>query len=376
MKKILFITRMAPFTPGGARKVIWELGKYMSKKNWEVHYLYGSPHLKPPCMPNIYFHPIITPEHYLKMSYAFILKGAIIYPRVIKMIKPDIIYDNTNPFPFMPAYLLSRGKIITRIHHVLRGKAFQFKSGFLNPIHTCLFEEFYRILDGEFVIVDSYSTKQRVASLIKNSSKITIIPPGINLKAIKPSFSEKRINGLVISICRMAASKGIEYLLKAWKIIESTTKNGQLKLAGKGPQEKEFRKLAIKLNLRRVEFLGFISEAQKIDLLKKASVFVLPTLVEGLPIGILEAMACGIPIVSTNTFGVRDLIKDGKNGILVEPKNPSELADAILYMLKHKNKAERLAKASWQKVQDFSLDKVNHKEMMLLEEKMLKLKRI
>jgi glycosyltransferase involved in cell wall biosynthesis len=366
-KKILFINRMTPFSPGGARKVVWELGCEMARRDWEVHFFYASHLDTAPQIPNIFFHPVKSAEDYFKTTYAFILKGPPMFRRVLKEVNPDIVYDNANPTPFIPAYLFAKNKLVTRIHHIARREVFMLKSGLINPVATYLFEESIRLLDGARVIADSESTKERMKNLVKNPDRIHIIPPGIARLPKPPVPFENRIAGQVTCICRMVRSKGVDYLIKAWKLVEKKHPAAKLFIAGKGAQEEEFRKLARDFNLKRCEILGFISDEQKEHLLETSSISVLPTLIEGLPIGILEAMVHGLPIVSTNTWGVRDLIEHNLNGLQVPVKDHVALSKAIICLLENPHEGARMANENLRRIEDFYIDKVNDREIELLE---------
>ena len=85
-----------------------------------------------------------------------------------------------------------------------------------------------------------------------------------------------------------------------------------------------------------VKFLGFVPDAKKY--LGGADIFLLPSRNEAFPYVILEAGAIGLPIIATSVGGVPEIINDMQNGILVHPKNPREIAEAIMYLLDHKEK--------------------------------------
>jgi len=91
-----------------------------------------------------------------------------------------------------------------------------------------------------------------------------------------------------------------------------------------------------------VEFLGWRSDV--IDLLRQSWGFVLPSRNEGMPNALLEAMACGLPCVATRVSGSEDIIADGRNGILVESEQPTQLADALRRLIQDTELAERLGR--------------------------------
>jgi glycosyltransferase involved in cell wall biosynthesis len=198
---------------------------------------------------------------------------------------------------------------------------------------------------------------------------IAIIPNGIDLEKFKNLDQKKSRENLeikneflIITVARLEKVKGIEYLIKAAKIISINQQN-QYKsvflIIGDGSQRKNLENLVRKLNLEdKVRFLGQIPNEKIPEYLVAADCFVLPSLREGFGIVILEAMACGVPVIGTNVGGIPDIIKDGENGILVEPKNSEKLAEAIFKIHSNHEFAKSLAenamansgKYNWQSI--------------------------
>jgi glycosyltransferase involved in cell wall biosynthesis len=125
---------------------------------------------------------------------------------------------------------------------------------------------------------------------------------------------------------RMDDQKGVDVLLKALGLLP---KGARLRLAGTGPQQDEYRRLASKLGLEDVEFLGAVERKRLPWLLGEAQVFVLPSRYENLPLGILEAMACARPVVATRVGGVGEMVEGGVEGLLVPAGDPDALAGAL-----------------------------------------------
>jgi glycosyltransferase involved in cell wall biosynthesis len=119
----------------------------------------------------------------------------------------------------------------------------------------------------------------------------------------------------------------MSYLIRAMAHL----KDGSLVIIGDGPQRRKLESLSKHLELNdRVFFTGWISDRSKIfDYLKQSTVFVLPSLSEGRPRVLLEAMACGLPVVATDVGGVPEVVVDGVNGLLVPPRDEKALAEAI-----------------------------------------------
>ncbi|HEY3383879.1 MAG TPA: glycosyltransferase [Vicinamibacterales bacterium] len=141
---------------------------------------------------------------------------------------------------------------------------------------------------------------------------------------------------------RLTDQKGITYLLKALPKVVARFPRVVLVVAGEGPLEEDLRVEAEHLELAgHVKFVGPRTDMP--ELLKVFDLYVLPSLWEGLPMVLLEAMAAGCPIVATNVGGVSSAIETGVNGMLVPPSDPEGLADAITTLLGDQSLRRRFA---------------------------------
>ncbi len=159
--------------------------------------------------------------------------------------------------------------------------------------------------------------------------KFDFLPPEIARKKLKLSPLKKIIG----TIANFYPTKGIEYLIEAFNILKPKSQNPDLKLViiGDGEEKEKLKELIKKYKLKNeIILLGQIEEASKY--IKAFDIFILPSVKEGFPWVILEAMAAKVPVIGTKVGGVPEIIESGKNGILVESKNPQELAKAIKYL--------------------------------------------
>jgi glycosyltransferase involved in cell wall biosynthesis len=170
--------------------------------------------------------------------------------------------------------------------------------------------------------------------------KIIVIPVGVDLTSVEKEletmtlsrkelgFSDEDL--VLISVNRITAVKGINYLVDAFSIIKSEHENAKLLLIGSGSEESRIEKQVHDLKLTEsVLHLRNVRESLLFSYYSQADVYVSPTLQDDFLIGILEAMACGLPIVST---GQSFLVRSGINGHVVPKKNPKAMADAVLKM--------------------------------------------
>lgn len=179
-------------------------------------------------------------------------------------------------------------------------------------------------------------------------------------------FLPKQIkdDSLTVLFCgRLILEKGIIDLAKAAKYVCNKHPSVSFVLAGSGPfkseMEREIRREGISENFT---LLGEIGREKLLWHYQNSTIFVLPSYYESFPNVILEAMSCGLPIVTTKVCDMPKIIRNGKNGVLVPPGNPSALAEAILVLLEDPDLRKKMGKASRERSEAFySLDKLADK---------------
>ena len=136
----------------------------------------------------------------------------------------------------------------------------------------------------------------------------------------------------------------------AFKLVKRAFFNSKLVIMGAGSQKTELENRIHHHQLGDdVLFTGFIKNAKKF--MHQFDVFVLPSLTEGLPITLIEAMQARRPIVATRVGGIPSMIQDKKSGILVEPQNAQSLADGIAYVLKHPERSAAMTQEAFSSAQ-------------------------
>jgi len=164
-------------------------------------------------------------------------------------------------------------------------------------------------------------------------------------RATLPVQSDARI---VLWTGRLDPIKGLDVLLRAFARVDAAH-NAHLLLAGDGPIRRQIERDIATLGLTdRVHLLGTRSDVP--SLLKAADVFTLPSRTEGLPNALLEAMAAGLPIVTTNAPGCRDLIDDSRTGLVVPYGNTAALTAALTELLTNRDRATQLGRRAMEEV--------------------------
>ena len=141
--------------------------------------------------------------------------------------------------------------------------------------------------------------------------------------------------------------------------ISKENPNAKLLILGEGEEKENLRKFAIRLKLKdRVIFKGEIPNKEVTEYMVASDVFALPSLSEGFPVTILEAMASGLPIVVTKVTGITEIIINGENGFLAEPKNTKEIAEKILLLLEDEEMRERISRNNKENVKKYRWESV------------------
>ena len=347
-KKILFIVTQSEF--GGAQRFLWNLISGLSK-GYEITVAAGPEGDDENGLLKFLEKKGINTRHlkYLKRGvnplFDFYL-GLIEIYNLIKKEKPDILFLCSSKAGALGA-LVGRLAGVKKIIYRIGGWTF-------NDPRSLWARAFYRFIEKvsarwkDIIIVNAECHRKQAIKLgIKPRREILTIYNGIgNLEFLSRKKARRLLklkdsDFVVGTIANNYPAKGIKYLIKAAKEFQSI----KFIIIGKGNR--------------------FIPEAYKY--LKAFDIFVLPSVKEGFPWTILEAMAAEVPIIATRVGAIPEIIEHNKSALLVEPKNPEELAKAINKLIKDKNLQEKLTKKARKIVgEKFTLDKMVKKYENLL----------
>jgi len=174
---------------------------------------------------------------------------------------------------------------------------------------------------------------------IKNvNNDIKVIGNAIDFKKFDKVKVKKASYPKILWVGRFDKIKRVDNLIIAMKDVIQEIPKAKLTLVGYGYEEKNLKELTRKLELSNyVVFVGKKTGADLIREYKSSHLFVLPSSSEGQPLTLLEAMACGLPIIAAKTGGIAEIVKNGVNGLFVPPNDYIALANAIIWCLKNKN---------------------------------------
>jgi len=230
------------------------------------------------------------------------------------------------------------------------------------------------------VLSNSNYTKKLLINFGVPEHKVVAIPLGVEPKEwrIDPSQSERIISRhnlthkrIVLSLCRLTPRKGIDVVIKSLPTVLSSVPDVMLVIAGRGEDERRLRRHVDDLDLVScVIFVGFVSEAEKASYYHACDVYAMLSrqegdFVEGFGLSLLEAAACGKPVVAGRHGGVQEAVTDGVTGLLVDPNDPRAVAEAIVKLLTDKKLAEQLGgngrhivetEANWDRVARQTID--------------------
>ncbi len=224
----------------------------------------------------------------------------------------------------------------------------------------------YNYLAHKIVTVSEYVRNYLISEGIP-SSKITAVHTCVDLDSFNPDIANETLRKelglnaetpLVGMVAILRRKKGHHILLEAIPGILKEVPETVFVLAGNGPQEENIINRLKEQGLEdKVYLLGLRNDVP--DILKSIDVFVLPTLQEALGTSFIEAMAMGKPVIGADVGGVGELMKDGENGYLVKPDSPSDLAGAVIKVLRSDDRGRMMgAKGRDMAVRNFSADRM------------------
>jgi glycosyltransferase involved in cell wall biosynthesis len=178
---------------------------------------------------------------------------------------------------------------------------------------------------------------------------------GVDVLHFMPSAAKDQVNWVpVIGVAaRLAPMKGIEYLLDALEIMSKRGIALRCRIAGKGELLASLKKRCLVRGIaHQVEWMGHVADMR--SFYESIDCYVLPSVsTEGLPLGILEAMASGLPTVATSVAGAPEALRDGIDGILVPPRDPEALANALARLIADSDSRARMGRAARERAERF-----------------------
>lgn len=208
-----------------------------------------------------------------------------------------------------------------------------------------------KVARAKFVACISHFCRSQVMSVSdpKHWPKIYIVHCGVNPK----NYSKLSQNSgkELLFIGRLTAVKGVPILIEAFTRVLDEHPNANLTLIGDGPERPSIEALISKRTLHKnISLTGYLNQKEVAQKLSQSNILVLPSFAEGVPVVLMEAMACGLPVITTRIAGIPELVEDGKSGILLPPGDTDSLTKQIIKLLKDPALCKKMGAAGCAKI--------------------------
>jgi glycosyltransferase involved in cell wall biosynthesis len=224
--------------------------------------------------------------------------------------------------------------------------------------------EYFGLRLADAIIVTTQELKKYVGKSI-SEQKIHLIPNGVDTKLFRPSSQRENIKkkDVILFIGRLSKEKNLFSLIEGVSLLPSKV---PLLFIGDGSLKEELIKFAKEKSVN-LQIETRVANDELPRYINEAEVFILPSLTEGHPKVLLEAMSCGIPCIGTNVPGIRDLIQDGVTGILCSDTTSESVARGIERLMREKNLAETIGVNARKFIQEhYELNRLLDQEINLL----------
>ncbi len=354
---------------GGTGSYVYYLSNELLKNGYRIYVVTGSDQTRD-----------IQVNQQLKVSFLKIPKTPIVKSfmlagtsyRKLQSVRGTADVNITHPqLPLTPNFAVppNFGKtLVCTVHSTWKGEGQAIRGepyGRLNANEKFMvsFNWFLRIFEekmleraNKIIAVSHFTKRELVEYYGVPEGKIRVIHNGVDTRKFQPAVDKRKVKqelGLnpddiaIVSVGRLYARKGLFTLIESMPAVVKRFKNAKFIISGKG-QSDEMRKLiahAEKIGVKdSIIFTGYYPDKKLPKLYQAADVFAFSTFYEHHPFAVLEALATGLPVVTTWVGGIPETIESGKNGFLVEPFNPAQFADKILYLLEHPAEAQEMGR--------------------------------
>lgn len=371
MKIMQTPVRFYPFI-GGVENYVYYLSKELVNRGHEIEVICANE-------PRITDNDNIEGIQVKRLSYLGKIANTNITPRLPLLLNRedyDIIHTHI-PTPWSADWSAFSSKIkdkplVVTYHNDIIGTGFaDYIARFYN---STLLKLLLKHADRIIITQPSYLESSRYLRDYKG--KIEVIPNGVDVEKFHPKTVNNNDTHTIFFLSildEFHRYKGLEILLKSLKIVKEELPNIKLVVGGKGVLVDDYKSNAVSMGLGgNVEFTGFISDEDIVDYYNQANIFVLPSTSsaqEGFGIVALEALACQTPVITTDIVGVSEDLNEVNGGLVVPPKDPVRLAEAIITILKD----DELQKGMGERGRRLVMDKYTWKSVASSMEKLYKI---
>ncbi len=366
--KILYLITLSE--TGGAQKYVFDLARSF-KNDFEVLVGAGgkisAPLFQKLKQENINFYPLKYLKREINLYYDW--KALQEIKNLVQLFQPDIVHLNSSKISVLGA-LAVKHKIKTI--YTVHGFVFNEPLNFLKKTAYLLAEKQSAQYKDKIIVLNKAEKEIGINYGIAPKNKFVVIPNGIETENVH-FFSKKEarqklklpLNTKIVgTVANYYKTKALIRLIKAGEIINQKFNKTKFVLIGDGPEKENLIKEIKKIGLINNFLLGPVDNAMQY--LKAFDAFVLPSVKEGFPYTLLEAMLAEIPIISTNVGGISEIITDGENGFLIksfigkkEDITINDLAQKTIYILEHPEISKIFTEKAYRKlIKNFTLKKM------------------
>lgn len=365
--RVLFVSnRFPPDFVGGYEISAWNVATQLLKRGHEVHVLTKKAVFLNDKDPRIYrvlnfertsyrrrYSPIHQRLKDIAFGTFFNLNNFLVAHRFIRNLKPDIIdIWNLNGISLSPLIAALRFRLPLVIH--TNDHTFAAHAGrclclpvIRKHIPNVIFYSLLKRASFRIIAISNYIRNILIERGFSGTN-VAVINSGVDISMFRPMNIGSGPRFTILYVGRLHPDKGIHILLRAFASCVKNHKDAELTIVGAGSSDYQWTLscLASSLNISRaVRFLGKINHEELYEIYNSADVFVYPsTWSEPFGRAILEAMACGVPVIASNVGGISEIIVNGKNGVLVNPNDVHALASALMEIRGRANLAASIAK--------------------------------
>jgi len=259
----------------------------------------------------------------------------------------DVIVDEVHGFPFFSP-LFTRKPVVVFIHEIA-GEIWDFMFSFPKNVMGKLLEHaYFRLYRHCIFWTDAPSTIDELVQRGIEKRNCTAIPcPIVVSKVIHSDRTKKEREPTYIFVSRVVRMKGIEEIIKAFSFIVRAQTNAKLWIVGAGDAHyvQELKRMTQEYGItKHVTFFGNVSDTRKYELLARTHLLLHASVKEGWGLVVLEAASVGTPSIVYNVPGLKDVVKDGKTGIVIENNSPQIMAHEAVRLLTDSSRYELLQK--------------------------------
>ncbi|HMK82632.1 MAG TPA: glycosyltransferase family 4 protein [Candidatus Bathyarchaeia archaeon] len=370
LRHVILISYFPPrWNVGGAEITALNLSKYLSKRGSDVHVITRSDIVVPyrEMIEGVSVHRTLYPQHSTRL-----MRGSFSFHDLVNYVSSFFEMLRLKPQLIHGIGMFPPGLIACVSSRVLRKPLIMMCTDsdvrLANPLVIKLFWKAI-LRTTRIMIVKETESANRLARYVVDKRKIIVLANGVDTSRFQLNRRECReligIKGnelAILYVGRLEPVKNVETLLLAFARIKADFHNVRLFIVGGGTEMRRLMRIAEQAGIdRSTKFVGEVSPRDVPPYTVAANIFVLPSISEGSPNALLEALAAGVPILASKVGGIPDLVTDGREGFLFEAGDVAQMVDLLALMLRDGELRQRMSKAGRKRANKFTLDRANDK---------------